>query len=104
MADVSDEQIISVFKAEESAKEETSRSMQQCYTCLKLCLLIFGCLAYTSTLKMEAVISFKASVKFCQATRRQIPGDNALQEFISFTVHVSVEECVFASDELYQSR
>jgi hypothetical protein len=42
------------------------------------CFLLVTCLAYSSTLKMEAVRSFKTSAYFYETTRRHIPEDCTL--------------------------
>jgi hypothetical protein len=43
---------------------------------------LVSCLAYSSTLKMEATCSFETSVDFLRATRRYIPEGRTLQELL----------------------
>jgi hypothetical protein len=45
---------------------------------------LVSCLAYTSTLKMEAICSSETSVDFQRATRRYIPEDRTLPGHTSF--------------------
>jgi hypothetical protein len=46
---------------------------------LATCLRLLSCLAYSSTLKMEATCSSETSVDFLQKTRRYIPENRILQ-------------------------
>jgi hypothetical protein len=46
--------------------------------------MIVSCLAYSSTLKMEARCSSETSVDFQRTTRRYIPEDGTLHSYFSF--------------------
>jgi hypothetical protein len=47
--------------------------------CLPSAFTLVSFLAYSPTLKMEAICSFETSVDFQRTTRRYIPEDNALR-------------------------
>jgi hypothetical protein len=46
------------------------------------CFCLVSSSTYISTLKIEAVLSFKISVDFFRTTRREIPGDGTLRSLI----------------------
>jgi hypothetical protein len=43
---------------------------------------LVSCLAYSSTLKVEAICSSETSVRFQRTTRRYIPGDSTLRNLV----------------------
>jgi hypothetical protein len=59
-SDVSEEHITSIFRVEE-------------YATLAACILLFACLAYSSTLRLEEICSSEKSVNSYKTTRRQVP-------------------------------
>jgi hypothetical protein len=48
---------------------------------LAVCILLVACLAYFSTLKMDAVYSSEMSVNFYQTTWHHIPEDSTLLKY-----------------------
>jgi hypothetical protein len=52
---------------------------------LASCYALVSCLAYSSTLKMEATCSSETSVEFQRTIRRYTPEDRTIQEITSIT-------------------
>jgi hypothetical protein len=57
---------------------------QSARLCLPPVFTLVSCLAYSSTLKMEAKCSSETSVEFQRTTRRYIPEDNTLHAYTQF--------------------
>jgi hypothetical protein len=75
--DVQEEHIASNFRVEEYAKQETSMKSggKQSH------FHTVSCLAYSSTLKMEATYSFEMSVDFQWTTLHYIPEDSTIHNY-----------------------
>jgi hypothetical protein len=78
LVDVSEECPASTFRVRNKQINRSARSIQQ-GEFLAASFLLIGCLAYLSTLKMEAVYSSPTSVYFYQTTRRPILEGRTLQ-------------------------
>jgi hypothetical protein len=87
---------ITVYSAESQTdvSEEHVASIRSRFACY---LVLFSCVAYYLTLKMEATLSSKTSVDFQRTTRHCIPEERTLQFFppIIFSfVQISVPSSV----------
>jgi hypothetical protein len=60
------------------------RRASQAEFCLSPAFTLVSCLAYSSTLKMEASFSSETSVDFQRIARRYIPGDRTLHSYTWF--------------------
>jgi hypothetical protein len=57
---------------------------------LATCFTMVSCLAYSLTLKMEAICSFVMSVDFQRTTRRHVSEDRTLQLLVKFIRRISM--------------
>jgi hypothetical protein len=76
--DVSEEHTSSIFKVKEQAKQVAYKKWSAYHI-----FFLITCLAYSSTLKIEAVRSSETSVSFYRTTRRHILGDTIVHIFFS---------------------
>jgi hypothetical protein len=53
------------------------------FAVLASCVMLVSCLAYSLTLKMEAVLSSETAMDFYRTTRRYIPEDSKVKGYVN---------------------